>query len=55
MVVSVGVKKSILYGLITGVFLTILLKIVQHLTSFKVYTLLLNIDYIPILNTYDFP
>ncbi|PIC86882.1 hypothetical protein CSV72_05740 [Sporosarcina sp. P20a] len=42
-------------GVITGIFLAILLKGVQSVTGHKVYTLLLNVDYIPIVKEYAFP
>jgi len=48
-------QKAVLYGLISGLFLAALLKIVEQITHFKVYTLLLNIDYIPYINTFVFP
>jgi hypothetical protein len=38
-------------GLFSGVFLGLFLKVIEQLTNLKVYTLLLNVDYIPILNT----
>lgn len=37
-------------GLIAGILLGLFLKFMQSITSLKVYTLLLNVDYIPILN-----
>lgn len=52
---KLAIRKSISYGLVTGLILAILLKVVEQLTSYKVYTLLLNVDYIPILNDYQFP
>ncbi|PID25381.1 hypothetical protein [Sporosarcina sp. P7] len=42
-------------GIVTGVFLAIFLKIIQSITGHKVYTLLLNVDYIPIVKEYAFP
>jgi hypothetical protein len=50
-----GLQRAVLYGLISGLFLAALLKIVEHITRFKVYTLLLNVDYIPYVNTFVFP
>lgn len=55
MITQQGIKKSILYGFIAGVLLTLYCKFIEQLTSFKVYTLLLNVDYIPLLNQYQFP
>ena len=39
-------------GLISGIVLGLFLKLVQSITSIKVYTLLLNVDYIPILKEF---
>ncbi len=50
-----GFQKAVLYGLISGLFLAAALKIVEYITRFKVYTLLLNVDYIPYINTFVFP
>lgn len=36
-------------GLAAGILLGLLLKMIEYFTSLKVYTLLLNIDYLPIL------
>lgn len=55
MITSKGLFNAVLYGLYTGIFLTFFFKIAQQVTSLKVYTLLLNVDYIPILNSYAFP
>lgn len=50
-----GLQRSLLYGLISGLFLTVLFKFIQYITHYKVYTLLLNVDYIPYVNTFVFP
>lgn len=50
-----GIKKSILYGIVAGILLTLYCKFIEQLTLYKVYTLLLNVDYIPFLNQYQFP
>lgn len=42
-------------GIVTGILLAIVLKMVQSITGDKVYTLLLNVDYIPIVKEYQFP
>ena len=42
-------------GIVTGIILAIFMKIVQAITGDKVYTLLLNVDYIPIVKEYSFP
>lgn len=42
-------------GIVTGILLAIVLKMVQAITGDKVYTLLLNVDYIPIVKEYQFP
>ncbi|MHA6260143.1 hypothetical protein ACXYMX_09530 [Sporosarcina sp. CAU 1771] len=48
-----GIIKSIVYGVVSGVFLTLLFKQIEQVTLYRVYTLLLNVDYIPILNEYQ--
>lgn len=40
-------------GIITGTIFGLILKLVEHLTGKKVYTLLLNIDYIPIMQDFN--
>ncbi|PID21209.1 hypothetical protein CSV61_10345 [Sporosarcina sp. P3] len=42
-------------GIVTGIFLALFLKVIQSFTEEKVYTLLLNVDYIPIVKEYQFP
>lgn len=42
-------------GVVTGIVLAMILKIVEIITGHKVYTLLLNVDYIPIVKEYQFP
>lgn len=44
----------IVAGIASGLFLGLFLKVVEHITTLKVYTLLLNIDYIPVLKDMDF-
>ena len=44
-----------IYGMIAGLVLTLFFKVIHSMTGYKVYTLLLNIDYIPILNEFKFP
>lgn len=39
--------SGIITGIVSGVFLGLFLKVVQTLTGEKVYTLLLNIDFVP--------
>lgn len=41
-------------GLFSGILLGLFLKIVEQITSYKVYTLLLNVDYIPVVNSIKF-
>lgn len=48
-------QVAVLYGLISGLLLAIFFKFIEYMTHFKVYTLLLNIDYIPYINTFVFP
>jgi L-cystine uptake protein TcyP (sodium:dicarboxylate symporter family) len=47
------INKAVLAGLISGVFLGLFLKVVEKTTSLKVYTLLLNVDYVPIIQHYE--
>jgi hypothetical protein len=47
--------QAIFAGTAAGIFLGLFLKFIQFTTSLKVYTLLLNVDYIPILNRFTFP
>ena len=47
--------KTVMDGLISGVVLAFFLKMVEETTPYKVYTLLLNVDYIPFINRYDLP
>lgn len=49
-----AIYASLLSGLIGGLFLTFLLKFIQLFTNLKVYTLLLNVDYIPYINGFNF-
>lgn len=42
-------------SIIAGVVLTLFLKLVQFMTTERVYTLLLNVDYLPVLKNYIFP
>ncbi|MET3574436.1 hypothetical protein ACFFIY_13210 [Bhargavaea ullalensis] len=42
-------------GLIAGVFLGVLLYAAEKLTGLRVYTLLMNVDYVPVLKEYPFP
>ncbi|MCM3093311.1 MULTISPECIES: hypothetical protein [unclassified Cytobacillus] len=47
--------KDIFGGLLSGLFLALFLKMIELSTGVKVYTLLLNVDYFPILKNYHFP
>ena len=46
---------TLVYSLIAGIFLGLFMKWLQDVTGYKVYTLLMNVDYIPILKEYIFP
>ena len=46
---------TFVYSLIAGIFLGFFMKWLQDVTGYKVYTLLMNVDYIPILKEYIFP
>ncbi|MBT2687473.1 hypothetical protein J7I93_04670 [Bacillus sp. ISL-47] len=52
---SRNISTGITAGLISGIFLGLFFKVIESITRIKVYTLLLNVDYIPILNSYRFP
>lgn len=47
--------EVLIIGIVTSFVLGYFLKIIESLTSIKVYTLLLNIDFVPILGKIDFP
>lgn len=47
--------KAATIGLLSGIILTVFLKFVETTTHYRVYTLLLNVDYIPYLNRFQFP
>lgn len=49
------IKKALWLGTATGLVLGLLLWTVEAVTSVKVYTLLLNIDFIPILGSIAWP
>jgi len=48
------ISVALLAGLISGIALGLLLKLMEEVTQKKVYTLLLNVDYIPLLKEYKF-
>lgn len=45
--------RTVINGVIPGAILALFLKMIETSTTYKVYTLLLNVDYIPILNRFD--
>lgn len=45
-----GASRAILAGIVSGLFLGLFLKVIERVTGIKVYTLLLNVDYVPFLN-----
>ena len=47
--------RILLVGLVSGLVLNYYFKFIEWLTGDKVYTLLLNVDYFPILKNYTFP
>ena len=50
------INRQVLFtAVVAGGLLGIFLKVVEHLTNRRVYTLLLNVDYFPILHNYHFP
>ncbi|MFF5995642.1 hypothetical protein AAGS61_12965 [Lysinibacillus sp. KU-BSD001] len=46
---------TLVYSIIAGIFLGLLMKWMQYVTGYKIYTLLMNVDYIPIVKEYTFP
>lgn len=51
----IKLKEASVAGIISGILLGLFLKVAEEVTTLKVYTLLLNVDYIPILNRVTFP
>ena len=50
------VNRQVLFtAVVAGFVLGLFLKVVEHLTNKRVYTLLLNVDYFPVLKNYHFP
>ncbi|RSD29053.1 hypothetical protein [Mesobacillus subterraneus] len=49
------INQTVASGVVAGIFLGLFLKAVEYITGLKVYTLLLNVDYIAILKDYAFP
>jgi hypothetical protein len=50
---STQIGKATLAGIVSGIFLGLILKLVEYVTGLKVYTLLLNVDYVPVLRNYE--
>ncbi|WP_432355624.1 hypothetical protein [Sporosarcina sp. A2] len=50
-----GVSLAAAYGLISGLILTCLFKWLESVTGEKIYTFLLNVDYIPVIGDISFP
>lgn len=48
-------RQVMIASLVAGCLFGIFFKVVENLTGSRVYTLLLNVDYIPILKNYRFP
>jgi hypothetical protein len=49
------IKKAVMAGIISGIALGLFLKLIEQSTHLKVYTLLLNLDYVPIINQFVVP
>lgn len=45
--------KAAFAGIVSGIFLGLIMKLVEYITGLKVYTLLLNVDYVPVLRNYE--
>jgi hypothetical protein len=41
--------RAFIGGIISGIIMSVFLKVIEELTHLRVYTLLLNVDYIPLL------
>jgi hypothetical protein len=50
-----NIKKAVIAGIISGITLGLFLKMIEQTTHMKVYTLLLNLDYVPIINQFVIP
>lgn len=50
-----GLIKAVLAGLLSGLVLGLFLKLIQSITNLNVYTLLLNVDYVPFLKDMTLP
>jgi hypothetical protein len=48
-------KRALSLGTVTGVLFGIFFKVIEYFTNIKVYTLLLNIDFIPIVGLIQWP
>jgi hypothetical protein len=46
-----SILKTLYIGVVSGVLLGLLLKLIESLTTVRVYTLLLNIDFIPVIGS----
>ena len=49
------IVQTFVNSLVAGIFLGSFMKWLQNMTGYKIYTLLMNVDYIPILKEYIFP
>lgn len=49
------ILQGTIAGILAGFVLGLLMKLVETVTDEKVYTLLMNVDYIPILKEFHFP
>lgn len=48
-------NKPVWAGIASGIFLGLFLRMIEHVTSLEVYTLLLNVDYVPVLKELKLP
>ncbi|WP_062197735.1 hypothetical protein [Massilibacterium senegalense] len=48
-------KRGFIYGTITGFLLGLIFYLIEKVMDIKLFTLLLNVDFIPILGTISFP
>nr|WP_286672255.1 hypothetical protein [Cohnella hashimotonis] len=50
-----SIAKTIYAGAVSGIVLGVVLKLVEQATAKPVYTLLLNVDYVPVVNRISLP
>lgn len=49
------IVNSLYIGIFSGILLGLLMKLIQSVTNVKIYTLLLNVDFIPLIGNIQWP